>query len=337
MKNKIVRSICYFSQDIDPQIETKLNDIQQVLEKNGFWVQTHRACFPKTIAETEASTINLDYLSVGSVTFDQATQELATFKNSPKNLSFNIDLTDQNIEEKHTTILFDLIKNNPEKTFLFTYVFNNQPSSPYFPSADYQQDGFSIGLQPIDLSLDCNSIEEWLSQMQKVWQELIQLFANHQDFLGIDSSTAPLLGTAGSLVNFLNRIGRSLTQSATSNDFMKITTFLKQNNPKPVGLCGLMLPCLEDSYLAAEYEKGNFTIERNVFLSLHSGLGIDTYPIGIDEEPQRVVEILQLVQGLSNKYQKPLSARFVSDGKTKIGQKSDFQNQYLQDVVIAKL
>src|SRR3990172_923395 len=98
-----------------------------------------------------------------------------------------------------------------------------------------------------------------------------------------------------------------------------------------------MLPCLEDFELAEEYENGNFSIERNVFLSLHSGLGIDTYPIGIDEKSQRVADILKLVQGLSNKYQKPLSARFVSDGKAKIGGKTDFGNQYLKDVVINPL
>lgn len=95
-----------------------------------------------------------------------------------------------------------------------------------------------------------------------------------------------------------------------------------------------MFPCLEDSALAREYEKGNFSIERNIYLSLHSGLGIDTYPVGTDEDQNRVLDILRLVQGLSNKYRKPLSVRFVSDGKAKIREKTNFQNEFLQDVVI---
>ena len=98
-----------------------------------------------------------------------------------------------------------------------------------------------------------------------------------------------------------------------------------------------MLPCLEDFELADEYEKGNFSIERNIFLSLHSGLGIDTYPIGINESHEKVLNILKLVQGLSNKYKKPFSVRFVSDSKAKIGDKTDFQNQYLKDVTIREL
>ena len=43
--------------------------------------------------------------------------------------------------------------------------------------------------------------------------------------------------------------------------------------------------------LHAIMTKVSFSIERNLFLSLHSGLGIDTYPIGIDEQPERVLEI----------------------------------------------
>ncbi len=118
---------------------------------------------------------------------------------------------------------------------------------------------------------------------------------------------------------------------------MEITKFIKKENPNPIVLCGLMLPCLEDYDLAKEYENGNFTMERNIYLSLHSGLGIDTYPVGINESPQKILEILKLIQALSNKYKKPLSARFVSDGKAKIGEKTDFQNQYLKDVIIRSL
>ena len=40
---------------------------------------------------------------------------------------------------------------------------------------------------------------------------------------------------------------------------------------------------------------------------------------------------------VSNKYKKPLSVRFVSDGKAKTGEKTDFQNKYLIDVIVRKL
>ena len=127
------------------------------------------------------------------------------------------------------------------------------------------------------------------------------------------------------------------SEAVTTDIFIKITDFLSTHNPKPVGLCGLMLPCLEDFELAEEYEAGRFSIERNMFLALHSGLGVDTYPIGTDDKPKRILQILCLLQKLSAKYEKPLSARFVSDGKTKIGEISDFKNPFLKDVKIRPL
>ena len=83
--------------------------------------------------------------------------------------------------------------------------------------------------------------------------------------------------------------------------------------------------------------KGGIFQLKGIFLSLHSGLGIDTYPVGVDENPERVEEVLRLLRDLASKHDKPLSARFVSDGKAKIGEKTDFGNQYLKDVVVRGL
>jgi len=173
--------------------------------------------------------------------------------------------------------------------------------------------------------------------MKSAWDELNNLFKIDSYFLGIDSSIAPLVTDEGSFIGFIKRLGLNFSDTVTTDLYTTITSFMENNNPKPIGLCGLMFPCLEDGELVNEYEKGNFSIERNIFLSLHSGLGVDTYPIGIDEKPERILEVLKLLAALSNKYKKSLSCRFVSDGKTKIGGKSDFRNQYLMDVVIRKL
>lgn len=337
-QEKIIRTVCIFKQNPDDTTIEKLDTITQKLKQNGYLVQTKRV----------ASTINsldqlitlsengIDYISVGDITSEQAKELLPTFYGN-KALTFNLELAETEISLKHVELLQQIIANNASKTFSFTYTFNNAPSSPYFPSARYEKDGFAIGLQPTDLSIGCNSLQEWLDRMKQVWDDLAGIFADDEEFLGIDSSIAPLFEGDSSFVNFLKRLGISFEHSVTTDTYTTITKFIKEQNPKPIGLCGMMLPCLEDFELAEEYDKGNFSIERNIFLSLHSGLGIDTYPIGVDEKPERVLEILKLLQALSNKYQKPLSARFVSDGKTIIGEKSDFQNQYLTDCSVRAL
>jgi hypothetical protein len=173
--------------------------------------------------------------------------------------------------------------------------------------------------------------------MEDVWIEICEILSDNEHFLGIDSSVAPLFRNESSLIHFVKRLYGNFSASVTTDFFVRVTTFLSKRNPKPAGLCGLMLPCLEDFELAEEYAAGRFSIERNIFLSLHSGLGVDTYPIGIDENPERILQVLCLLQKLSARYAKPLSARFVSDGKTKIGEVSDFQNPYLHDVQIRPL
>jgi hypothetical protein len=86
-----------------------------------------------------------------------------------------------------------------------------------------------------------------------------------------------------------------------------------------------------------EYEAGEFGIERNLFLSMHCGFGIDTYPIGIDEPAERILSVLEIVRGLALRYGKPLVARFVSDGVAAVGELTNFENPCLRDVIVRPL
>jgi len=337
MKNKVIRTICYFADRQYDHAYKKLNDIADTLEEFDYFVQTKRICTNEGDVKKIESHFNDESLLIGAGTLTRksAIKQLQDIFNSG-DVSFNLDLT-KGVEKDDAEFLFKLIKNKAEKTFNFSYKFYDSPSTPFFPVATFQQNGFSLGLQSTDLSENCETIDEWLEKMKSVWEELFSIFDDRKDFLGIDSSVAPLFEGKSSLIAFIKRLYGSFPETVTKDLYLKITKFIKEQNPKPLGLCGIMFPCLEDFDLADEYDSGDFSIERNIFLSLHSGLGIDTYPIGIDESPERVYEILCVLQAFSEKYQKPLSARFVSDGKSKIGDKTDFRNQYMKDVIIRPL
>ncbi len=339
MGNKIIRSICYFTQKPDDGVVLKIKEKKGLLEGHGFEVQTLRFCTSDLEFNEIVRRVNDKEIMLGasSVPCQNTSSQLKDFFRIPDDLSFNLDLTGSAIEAGHVDLLFEIIRNKPDRTFNFAYVFNNPLSSPYFPSANYGVEGFSIGLQSTDLTEGCRSLNEWFEKTTSVWDEINLIFKDDQEFLGIDSSVAPVFQGNSSLINWIKRLGMTFNESVLTDTYLKITKFIKEKNPKPIGLCGLMFPCLEDFELADEYEQGNFSLERNLFLSLHSGLGVDTYPIGIDENPEKVINILKTVQGLSNKYHKPLSVRFVSDGKAKIGEKTDFKNQYLKDVIIRPL
>ncbi|MEM7800474.1 MAG: DUF711 family protein [Chloroflexota bacterium] len=339
MSKKVLRTVTGFCRSLD-QLDQTLDEVRQKkawAEAAGYLVQTHRVCVAAgTFAGLEERlTDPATFCSLGTLSLDSATNQLDDFFRLP-NGNFNLDLT-AGVSPAHVDLLLRIVEEAPAKTFGFTFVVNNKPGSPYFPSATFGEVGYALGLQSTNLAAGCTTLEEWFNAQQAVWSELITLFGKDQSFLGIDSSVAPIFDGESSLINFVETLAPSFSQAVTSDLFTRITSFLNQETPKPVGLCGLMFPCLEDFELAKAYEKGEFSIERNLFLALHSGLGIDTYPIGINESPARVFEILQLLVALSNKYSKPLSARFVSDGKTSIGARSDFQNQYLADVRVRAL
>ncbi|MBN1617794.1 DUF711 family protein [Candidatus Dojkabacteria bacterium] len=332
---KIIRTICQFKKDSKDLELDRISQIEMKLQQIGFTIQTKRVCHAGNFGECENLSADI-MVSVGTKKLEYVKTNINDFFKTRDN--FNIELSSENIDITHVEILFEIIKNAPHKTFNFTYVFNNTPSSPYMPSAQYARDGFAIGLQPTDLAKEARNLNEWLDILKNTYNEINDVLSNDNDYLGIDTSIAPLFEGDSSLINIVNRFCKGgFEASVTTNFYTRITNFIKNQNVKTIGLCGIMLPCLEDFELAKEYEKGNFNIERNIYLSLHSGLGIDTYPIGVDESPDRVLDILKLIQALSNKYKKSLSVRFVSDGVAKISEKSNFKNQYLYDVVIKGL
>ena len=335
---KIVRSICYFTDQPNQKIYNRIYTIEQTLKKLQYNIQTLRICTSgKSITELEtAITDQKIFLSIGGMGRNKLQMVFDDFLSSSKNISLNLELKDQ-VTDQDVELLFRAVQGSSGKTFNFAYTFHNSPSSPFYPSSKYAKNGFSIGLQTTNLAKNCTSLNDWFVNLKTVWHEIVDTFKTESDFLGLDSSIAPIFDQESSLINFIRSLHGSFRASILTDSYIRITNFLKQETPQPIGLCGLMFPCLEDFDLAAEYEKGNFTLERNILLSLNSGLGVDTYPIGIDEDPQVIKNVLSLLLKLAQKYKKPLSARFVSDGKSKIGQLSDFKNQYLKDVKIRPL
>ena len=340
--NRIVRTVTVFAERPTSDALSRAAELAERLRELGYVIQTTRACFGKATLEQAAALLERDdqFASVGSLTTADARAQLGAFA-ARGNTSFHVDIS-AGVTADDVDFFYELMDTAPERTFGFSWVAHNPPSGPFFNAARFETPGFAVGLQSTDLAAGCETLEEWQAACARVWLEINGVFSADPDFLGIDSSVAPMGGGDGSLVRFLRRIApqhgaEDFSQLATTDVFTRITEHLDRHTPSPVGLCGLMLPCLEDAGLAEEYEQGNFGIERNLWLSMHCGLGIDTYPIGRDEDPERVLQILQLLRALAHKHEKPLACRFVADRAAKIGDRTDFQSPYLTDVTVRPL
>ena len=149
---KIIRTICLFADEITTQDIEKLEKISQLLKDNNFSIQTKRIClsaYKTRISDKELSDKGI-LLGMGEQTSEGLKENFADFLKS-ENRAINLDLTNEDITDKHIDFLFRIIENKPGNTFRFTYGFNLPVSSPYFPSAKFGKKGFAVGLQPTDL------------------------------------------------------------------------------------------------------------------------------------------------------------------------------------------
>ena len=173
MPPKIIRSLCLFTDILSIDQEYRLNALSDILQRAGFEVQTRRivtggqriSSLQQQWPETSL------FIGAGTLTREETLSQLPAFLAS-SNISFNLEIKDH-VRTEDVDILFDIIRYRPEKTFNFSYTFCNPPSSPYFPAAHYQQNGFAVGLQPTDLSEDCDSLHTWLYRTKQLWDELV--------------------------------------------------------------------------------------------------------------------------------------------------------------------
>jgi len=203
--NKVIRTVCYFKDALDRAIPERVDEISARLEARGYIVQTKRICLKGFAVKEINKAFNHSafYLSAGTLGRESVHHQFHDFLDSD-HVAFNLDLS-SGVHRTDTDILFNIIQNRPAKTFNFSYTFFNAPSSPYFPSAAHGCNGFSIGLQPTDLSENCSTIDEWLEKVKDAWHEVFDIFQWDADFLGIDSSIAPLFAGKSSFIHFIKR------------------------------------------------------------------------------------------------------------------------------------
>lgn len=227
----------------------------------------------------------------------------------------------------------------------FAALGNVPAGSPFLPSA-YHTPGnapaAALAIECADLVLEEFSrasslaearknllarLETLAVELQKALQEPCTRFG--VQFLGIDFSPAPYPSpdcSSGASLEALgiNRLGISGTLSAAA--FLADT--LDRGNWPRSGFNGLMLPVLEDATLAARAAEGSLTIKDLLMVSAVCGTGLDTIPLPGDASPQQVAALLLDVAVLSQRLDKPLTARLMPIPGKKAGDPVEFDFEY---------
>ena len=237
-------------------------------------------------------------------------------------------------------ILSDL---DPMLNFNFAAVANVPSETPFFPAAfhDRGYDSFSIGTESARLVMDVFATAANILQAKHRLQERLDLEYKkvarlgrmiQQEtgwrFEGVDTSPAPLKEVSiGQAVEDL--IGAPFGSSGTLAACALITDVIKNVSVPKAGYCGLMLPVMEDSVLAARAAEGRFGLDELLSYSAVCGTGLDVIPLPGDISVSKLEQILRDVAALSLKLQKLLSARLLPIKDHAAGDVVQLESEYL--------
>lgn len=227
----------------------------------------------------------------------------------------------------------------------FAALANVPPGSPFLPSAYHvkgQQPAVALAVESADLALEVfqnarslekargnliRQLEQHGAALQQALEEPCEQFGIQ--FLGVDYSMAPYPSkdcSSGAALESLGltRLGLSGTLAAAA--FLADT--LDRGSWQRTGFNGLMLPVLEDTTLAARAADGSLTVRDLVMVSAVCGTGLDTIPLPGDANAGQLSAILLDIAVLSQRLDKPLTARLMPIPGKKAGDVTEFNFEY---------
>jgi uncharacterized protein (UPF0210 family) len=224
----------------------------------------------------------------------------------------------------------------------------NVPSGvPFFPAA-YHRGGppsLAIATESADLAV---SVVKDADSPQSAKKQLVAAIETHAAnlarvtdaiasdhdfrFLGTDFSFAPYPETQRSIGTALEAIGASsFGQSGSAAAAAFLTDCLDSARFQRTGFCGLFLPVLEDTVLAARAGEGILTIADLLLYSTLCGTGLDTIPLPGDASIEALTGLLLDLGAIGLRHNKPLTARLMPIPGKSAGDPVHFDFPYFAD------
>lgn len=227
----------------------------------------------------------------------------------------------------------------------FAALGNVPAGSPFLPSAYHtpgEPPAAALALECADLVLEifstAASLEaarlKLLSRLEQQARRLEQALSGPcadygVKFTGFDFSPAPFpspLCSSGGALEALGLTSFGLSGSLAAAAFLADT--LDRGSWPRAGFNGLMLPVLEDSVLADRAADGYLTIKDLLLVSAVCGTGLDTIPLPGDASPEQLGAVLLDVAVLSQRLNKPLTARLMPIPGKSAGDRTGFDFEF---------
>lgn len=229
----------------------------------------------------------------------------------------------------------------------FAALANVPAGAPFFPAA-YHRGGpatIAIACEAAELAVlalqESSSLSRTSSQListieaqAATLEHIVEREAREFDirFRGIDFSLAPFPEPERSLGSAIEGLGvASLGEAGSVAAAAFFASSLDKADFNRAGFCGLFLPVLEDSVLAARAAEGSLTIKDLLLYSTLCGTGLDTVPLPGDTSAEAITALLLDLGALSLRHSKPLTARLMPIPGKRAGDEVHFDFPYFAD------
>ncbi|MGD8538066.1 MAG: DUF711 family protein [Candidatus Aminicenantes bacterium] len=234
----------------------------------------------------------------------------------------------------------------------FAAIFNTKPGSPFYPGAFHKGPmSFAVGTENSGLvykaftkAKDIKKAEGYLKALLTSEFTKIERVGNRLQrkwkikYGGIDVSIASSVKATESIAFAFEKLGLGKFGGPGTLTVAKIITdTLRDLKINTCGYSGLMLPVLEDYGLARRNTEGTCDPIRLLTYSAVCGTGLDTIPLPGNISEKKLFALLLDIASLSQKLNKPLSARLMPVPGKKEGEMTDFSFEYFANTKIMQL
>lgn len=234
----------------------------------------------------------------------------------------------------------------------FCATANLTPGGPFLPSA-YHGGGaprFAIATESADLAVEAvmgasNLAEARRSLVASVESHATRMTAAARQleglgvlYGGIDFTLAPYPEESRSFGAAMEALGVpavGLHGSLAAAAFL--TDTLDRANFSRAGFNGLLLPVLEDAVLAARAAQDLLSVKDLLMCSAVCGTGLDCVPLPGDASPEALSAVLLDVAALSQRLDKPLTARLMPIPGKKTGDTTGFEFEFFANSRVLSL
>lgn len=234
----------------------------------------------------------------------------------------------------------------------FAAIFNTKPGSPFYPGAFHKGPvSFAVGTENSDLvykafsqAKDIKKAGQYLKRVLASEFRKIEKVGNRLQrelnikFGGIDVSIASSVKATESIAFAFEKLGLGkFGEPGTLSIAKIITDTLRDLKIRMCGYSGLMFPVLEDYGLARRNTEGMYDLINLLTYSAVCGTGLDTIPLPGNISEKKLFALLLDIASLSQKLNKPLSARLMPVPGKKAGEMTDFKFEYFANSKIMQL